>query len=412
MALTDTTIRNLKPQQKPYKKSDSGGLQLHVMPEGSRLWRLAYRFAGKQKTIALGSYPAVTLAMAREAKDEARRLLAQGVDPSEKRKADKRAAAAARTFGEAADEWFATKRVPEEKSEATLERDRWLMGEWKSEIGHRPIGEIEPPELLPALKRVAARKHYETASRMRTLASQVFRFGVANGYCQRDAAADLKGALTSPKSEPRPGLTDPAAVGKLCRAINSYIGKGPPVGWALRLLSLTLVRPGEVAKAEWSEIDFERRVWTIPAAKMKMRRDHQVPLSQQALDVLLAVKARNGNRKYVFATFKDKPLSGNTFNTALRILGYDTQTEHCAHGFRTTASTLLNEERGPDGKPKWHPDVIELQLAHVDANNSRAAYNRAQYWPDRVRLMQHWADRLDKLRSGAQVVTLSRQAAG
>jgi len=412
MALTDTVIPNLKSEPEPYKKSDSEGLYLLVTPEGSRLWHLAYRFVGKQKTLALGPYPVVTLAMAREARVEAKRLLAQGVDPSEKRKADKRAAAAARTFAEVADEWFATKREPEAKSEATLKRDRWLIRELKSEIGHRPIGEIEPPELLRVLKKVEARGQYETVSRMCTLASQVFRFGSWNGYCTRDTAADLKGALTSPKSTPRPGLTDPAAVGKLGRVINGYIGKGPLVGWALRFLSLTLVRPGEVAKAEWSEIDFENRVWTIPAAKMKMRREHQVPLSPQAVDVLIAVKAINGSRRYVFATYEDKPLSGNTFNTALRIMGYDTQKEHCAHGFRTTASTLLNEERSADGKPKWHPDVIELQLAHVDANGIRAVYNRAQYWPDRVRLMQHWADRLDELRDGGQVITLSRQAAG
>lgn len=412
MTLTDTAIRNLKPQQTPYKKSDGEGLYLNVMPEGSKLWRLAYRFAGKQKTIAFGPYPAVTLAMAREAKLEAKRVLAQGVDPSEKRKADKRAAAAARTFGEVADEWFNTKREPEGKSEATLERDRWLISVWKSEIGHRPIGEIEPPELLPALKKVAARKHYETASRMRTLTSQVFRFGIANGYCKRDMAADLEGAITSPSSKPRPGLTDPTAIGKLCRAIDGYNGKGPLVGLALRLLSLTFLRPGEVAKAEWSEIDLDGRLWTIPAAKMKMRRDHKVPLSQQSLDVLASVKAINGNRRYVFATYEDKPLSGNTFNTALRIMGYDTQNEHCAHGFRTTASTLLNEERGADGKPVWHPDVVELQLAHVDTDGSRANYNKAEYLPDRVRLMQHWADRLDHLRDGGQVVTLSQRTTG
>lgn len=196
MALTDTTIRNLKPQQKPYKKGDGGGLYLLVIPEGSKLWRLAYRFAGKQKTIATGSYPVVTLAMARQAKDEAKRLLAQGVYPSEKRKADKRAAAAARTFCEVADEWFDTKREPEGKSEATLKRDRWLKRELCSEIGNRPIGEIEPPELLRALKKVEARKHYETGSRMRTLASQVFGFGIANGYC-RQPISSLHSALRS-----------------------------------------------------------------------------------------------------------------------------------------------------------------------------------------------------------------------
>jgi integrase len=301
-------------------------------------------------------------AMARGAKDEAKRQLAQGVDPSEKRKADRRAAAAARTFGEVADEWLDTKREPEAKSAATLKRDRWLKRKLKSEFGNRPNGEIEPPELLRALKKVEACEHYETVSRMRSLASQVFRCGIASGYCQRDMAADLKDALTSPRSKRRPGLTDPAAIGKLCRGIDGYIGKGPLVRSALRLLSLTLVRPGEVAKAEWSEIDFGSRVWTIPAAKMKMRRDHQVPLSQQVLDVLAPIKVINDNRQHVFATYEDKPLSGNTFNTALRIMGYDTQNEHYAHGFRTTASTLLNEERGADGKPVWHPDVTVSSL--------------------------------------------------
>ncbi len=318
MTLTDKAIRNLKPRQTAVQEERRRGTLPAGNAGGCKLWRLAYRFAGKQKTIALGPYPAVTPAMAREAKLEARHLLAQSVDPSEKRKADKRAAAAARTFGEVADEWFDTKRVPEGKSEATLKRDRWLARELKSEIGHRPIGEIEPPELLRALKKVQASEHYETTSRMRTLASQVFRFGTANGYCQRDMAADLKDALTWPKSKPRPGLIDLVAVGKLCRAIDGYIGKGALVELALRLLTLTLLRPGEVAKAEWSEIDFDSGVWTIPAAKMKMRRDHQVPLSQQALEVLAAVKAINGNRRYVFATYEDKPLSGNTFNTALR----------------------------------------------------------------------------------------------
>jgi Arm DNA-binding domain len=207
-----------------------------VTQGGSKLWQLAYRFAGKQKTIALGQYPAVTLAMAREAKLEARRLLAQGIDPSEKRKAEKRAAAAARTFGEVANKWFDTKRVPEGKSEATLKRDRWLMRELKSEIGDRPIGEIEAPELLAPLKKVQARKHYEIVSRVSTLASQVFCFGIWNGYCKRDAAADLKGAFTSRKSKRRSGLTDAAAVGKFGRAIDGYAGKCPrKVGFASAL---------------------------------------------------------------------------------------------------------------------------------------------------------------------------------
>lgn len=191
MALTDKAVRNLKPKPAPYKKGDGEGLYLLVTPGGSKLWHLAYRFAGKQKAIALGSYPVVTLAMARESKAEAKRLLAQGVDPSEKRKADKRAAAAARTFGEVADEWFEARRKPEGKSEATLKRDRWLKDEWKSEIGRRLIAKIEPPELHRVLEKVQARKHYETASRMRTLASEVFRFGIWKGYCGRDMAADL-----------------------------------------------------------------------------------------------------------------------------------------------------------------------------------------------------------------------------
>jgi integrase len=314
----------------------------------------------------------VTLAQARERRDEAKRLLAQGTGPSAQRKADKCAAAAQRTFGEVGDEWLATKREREDKSDSTLKRDRWLLRDLKAQLGSRPIAEIEPPELLAALRKVESQGHHETVARMRALASQVFRFGIASGYCARDAAVDLKGALTSRKSKPRPGLTDPVAVGQLCRDIDGYEGRESIVRLALAFLSITLVRPGEVTKAQWSEIDFDARKWTIAASKMKMRRDHEVPLSDQALKILETLRGINGKRRHVFSTYEDKPLSGNTFNNALRRMGYDTQNEHCAHGFRTTASTLLNSERDGHGKPVWHPDVIEVQLAHVDDDDVRA----------------------------------------
>lgn len=400
MALTDTAIRNLKPKDKPYKIADAGGLHLLVTPEGAKLWRLSYRFLGKQKTIAFGSYPVVTLAHAREQRDGAKRLLAEGTDPSEQRKADKRAAAAAQCFQEVAGEWFAAKMEREGKSPPTLERARWLMRVLNPEIGGRPIGEIEAPDLLAVLRRIEARGHYETVGRARSLASQVFRFGIASGYCTRDPAADLRGALTSPTEKHRPAITDLARLGELLHAIDDY--ESVTTRLALTLLSLTAVRPGEIRGAEWSEFDTDAAVWAIPAEKMKMREPHRVPLSRQALSALADLQPLTGQGRFLFPAMgmPPRPISENTLNAALRRMGFD-GTEMVSHGFRAVFSTLLNEEG------QWPPDVIERALAHRERNAIRRAYNRAQFWPERVRLMQHWADRLDELRQCGTVVPLT-----
>ena len=403
MALTDTNIRTKKPQAKPVKLSDGGGLYLLITPQGAKLWRLAYRFAGRQKTLALGAYPAVTLAMARAQREAAKRLLAQGIDPSEQRRADKRAAAAATDFGEVADEWFATKMEREGKSERTLERARWLTRVLKRDLGRRPIGEIEPPELLTALRRVEAQGHFETVARLRSLASQIFRYGIASGYCSRDPASDLRGALTSPTEKHRPAITDPSRLGEMLRAIDAY--ESVTTRLALILLSLTAVRPGELRCAEWSEIDADAKVWAIPGEKMKMREAHRVPLSRQAVDVLSQLRPLTGQGLFLFPASGQppRPISENTLNAALRRMGFGGD-EMVSHGFRATFSTLLNEEG------TWSPDVIEHALAHRERNTVRRAYNRATHWPERVSLMQHWADRLDELRQRGKVVSISRSA--
>lgn len=403
MALTDTAIRNAKPTEKPQRKSDGGGLSLLLMPTGSKLWRLAYRFAGKQKMLAVGAYPVVTLGMARAARDDAKRLLAQGVDPSEKRKADRRAAAAARTFSIVADEWFTVKMVREYRADKTLKKVRWIVGLLASDIGHRPIEKIEPPELLSVLRKIAARGHHETVSRMRSVASQIFRFGIASGYCTRDPSADLRGALTSPTVKHRPAITNPTRLGELLRAIDAYPTATTRI--ALTLLSLTASRPGEVAKAEWHEFDLDDAVWSLPAHRMKQREAHRVALSQQAITALRELQPITGSGRFLFPNVNkaSRWMSENTLNLALRRMGFAAE-EMVAHGFRSTFSTLLNETG------RWNPDVIEKALAHVEANEVRRAYNRARYWPERVRLMQHWADQLDQLRERGRVFILETKS--
>ena len=255
-----------------------------------------------------------------------------------------------------------------------------------------------------------AKGFLENATRLRAIASLIFRFGISTGVCKRDPAADLAGALTSPTVKHRPAIIDPVLAGKLFRDIAGYeAGRGSLVRLGMQFLALTMVRPGEQRKAEWSEFDIENRVWRIPADKMKMRLPHEVPLSYQSLAILAELRGLTGEGRYVFSTNR-KPMSDGTIGKALRKLGYDTQTDHCPHGFRSTFSTLTNGERGKDGMPMWHPDVIELVLAHIDDNSVRGVYNRATLWPERVRLMQHWADRIDMLRDGAKIVPINRKS--
>ena len=399
--LNDTRVRSAKSREKAFKLSDERGLFLLVMPTGSRLWRLKYRVNGREKLISLGAYPDVTLKRAREKRDAARRLIADGIDPSVQRKAER--AALAQSFEGVAKEWLElqTKSLaPETISILTARLDSGLY----PYIGSRPIAAITPQELLGALRRIEARGRHETAHRVRALAGRVFRYAVATGRAHHDVAADLRGALAPVKSKNFASVTDPVRVGELMRAIHGYSGH-PVTALALKLAPLVFVRPGELRAAQWPEFDLENAEWRIPGDRMKMGEPHLVPLSRQALAILRELKPLARGGKYLFPSLRtrDRPMSDNTINAALRRMGY-TSEEQTGHGFRSMASTLLNEQGFP-------PDVIELQLAHTERNKVRAAYNKAQRLPERRKMMQAWADYLDGLRAGGNVVPLRRRRA-
>lgn len=402
MPLADITVRNAKAKAKPYKLSDSGSLYLLVGPDGARYWRWDYRWAGKRKTLALGVYPAISLAEARDKRDLAKKQLAAGADPRTQRKLErlKSELAASSTFRAAADEWLA-KLTREGRAPATLNKTTWLLGLAYPVIGDRPIADITPPEVLQALRRVEARGCYETARRLRSTCGQVFRYGIATGRATRDPSTDLRGALTVPKVKHRAAVTEPKAIGALLRAIDGYEGHATTRA-ALRLAPLVFTRPGELRTAEWSEFDLEQGVWSIPAAKMKMRRPHRVPLSRQAIAILKDLQEVTGNSRYLFPSVRSfvRPISENTLNAALRRLGYS-KDEATTHGFRATAAVRLNE------MGRWNSDAIERQLAHQEADDVRRAYTHAaEYWDERCQMMQVWADQLDLWREGAKVVTV------
>ena len=428
--LSDTAISNAKPAHKEYTLADRQGLSIVVRPSGSKMWLYRYTFGGKRKNLSFGTFPAVSLKMAREKRHEAEKLLDQGQDPAAVREAQRQEAEKTKhTFRAVGQEWLTTKLEKENKAKATIKRESWNLGQLNREIGDRPLCEIKPPELLTALRRVEARGRYYTVGRLRSTASRVFQFGIGAAYCTSDPTRDLKEALTkAPKGNPRPALTDPDDVGELMRRIELYDAKnGGLVRYALKLIAMTMVRPGELRLAEWAEFDEANRVWLIPAEKMKMRDDHDVPLSRQALVILAELKPVTGRGRYLFSYDDDVPMSDSTLNKALRIMGYDTGPggDHCAHGFRSTASTLLNEEGAFDGdvveaqlahdteekKRRRRDEVVRRQLGKGDKNKIRGIYNRAAYWAERVRLMQHWADRLDSLRDGAPVVPLRKSEA-
>jgi len=400
MALSDLKIKNAKSREAAYKLTDRDGLYLIVSPSGSKLWRFDYRFLGKRKTLALGKYPLVGLAEARRGCYDARSELGRGTDPSEKRKLEKLTAgiAAGNTFRAVAEEWIA-KAERENRAEATLSKNRWFLELATPSIGTRPVDAITTPELLAVLRKVEARGHYETARRLRSFCGRVFRYAVATGRAERDPSADLRGALTAPSVTHRPAITDPERIGALLRAIDGYEGS-IIVRAALQLLSLVFVRPGELRQAVWTEFDLTMARWTIPAARMKMRMPHSVPLSRQALTILRDLRELTGDGTYLFPSVRTaaRPLSENTLNAALRRLGYTVE-EMTAHGFRSMASTRLNE------MGEWNPDAIERQLAHAERNAVRAAYNQAQHLKERVEMMQAWADYLDTLKATKRLTT-------
>ena len=395
MALTDTAIRNAKPKEKPYKIADSQGLYLLVNPRGSKLWRVKYRMNGAERKLALGAYPEITLAEARTARDAARRQLAHAVDPNvAKRQARIEASMrAGNSFASVAEELIA-KREKEGVSPRTLEKYTWLLKLLGPDFGRRPVAEITPAELLHELKHHERRGRLETAKRMRSFASRVFRYAAATTRAERDPAQLLLGALIQPKVKHFAAITEPTAFGGLLRAIEDYSGD-PAVMHALKLTPHLFQRPGELRQMEWAEINFEKAVWTLPSDKMKMRQPHAVPLSRQALAILKSMQGLTGKGKYVFPSVRTRarPISENTVTAALRRMGY-TKEQMTTHGFRTSASSLLNESG------KWNPDAIERALAHMVSGEIRRIYNQSAYWAERVAMAQWWSDYLDELREG------------
>jgi integrase len=402
MSLTDFTIRNTKPARSPQKLADGGNLYLLVSPAGGKLWRLNYRYLGKQKTVSLGSYPDVTLAMARERALETKKLLASGRDPAVQAKLAKitRTIQAGNTFNIVADEYLA-KYEREGRAKATLVKARWLIDFARIDIGLRPISEILPMEVLEVLRKVERRGRLHSAGRLRSMISCVFRYAIATARATQDPTYALRGALTAPKTQHRAAITNPEAVGGLLRAIDGFDGQ-PTTKAALKLMALLFPRPGELRFAEWKEFDLEGREWTIPAAHTKMRRQHRVPLPPQAVAVLQELQALTGKGFLLLPSIRTvrEPISENTLNAALRRLGYG-KDEMSSHGFRATASTLLNESG------RWNPDVIERQLAHVEQNDVRKAYARGEHWAQRVEMGCWWANYLDGLKEN----NASRRAA-
>ncbi|MGN7930534.1 tyrosine-type recombinase/integrase [Sphingopyxis sp. 22461] len=399
MSLTHIQISNAKPMEKAYKMADSEALYLVVQPNGSKLWRMNYRHLGRQKTLYFGSWPEVGIADARGLRDAARKKVAGGIDPAAEKRVARitRKIAADNSFKAIAEEWTA-KNEREERSPVTLRKIRWLLGIANPMIGNRPISEITPQEALAVLRKVEATGRYESARRMRSVLSRVFRYAIATARMDRDVAADLRGALTTPKVKHHAAVTTPKDAGALLRAIDGYAGH-EITAIALRLSPHLFVRPGELRKAEWKEIETETAIWSLSAEKMKMRRPHRVPLSRQVLSILEELHALTGHGQYLFPSFRTplRCMSENTVSAALRRLGYS-RDEMTAHGFRATAATLLNE------MGIWNPDAIERQLAHLDTSMVRRTYTRGEYWEERVRMMQHWSDYLDQLRDGAQIL--------
>ncbi|MDB5528097.1 MAG: Integrase family protein [Devosia sp.] len=393
MALTDTAVRNAKPGPKLKKMSDGGNLYLAVQTSGTKSWRMDYSYLGKRKTLTFGVYPIVTLSDARAKRDEAKRLLVSGTDPSVARRTDKIAALAANgnTYGVIADEYLA-KLKRDKRAEATLAKNEWMMKVLAAELCARPITDISPKDVLDVLRKIELSGRVESALATRAAIGRVFRYAIASARAENDPTFALRGALQRHVPINHPALTKPEDVGGLMRAIYGYEG-WPSLAGLLKMQAICFSRPSETRLLEWAEIDAATRIWTIPASKAKMRRPHDVPLSTQAIALLEEMRPLSGAGSFVFPSMMSgkSVLSENSMNSALRRMGF-THDQHTAHGFRTTASTTLNESG------IFSADAIEMQLAHLDKGKVRRTYNRAQYWEERVHLMQWWADLLDTAR--------------
>jgi integrase len=389
MKLTDTAIRNARPGDRPRKLFDGDGLYLYLSTTGHRAWRFKYYIEGREKHLHFGRYPEISLKAARERRLEARRALETGNDPGVILQAERAARSA--TFEALAMEWLGMQRNRLTLKTYENKRDRFVAFVFPY-LGKRPIASIKPLDVLEVLKRIEERGRHETAHRVRSECGNVFRYAVVTGRADRDPTVDLRGAIAAVVRRNRPAIVDPPRIGELMRAIAGYRGDVSSE-FALKLLPLTFVRPGELRLAEWAEFNLKAAEWRIPAERMKMRELHVVPLSSQALALLKDLHVLTGTGGLVFPSIRsrDRAISDNTLNAALRRLGFAGD-EMVAHGFRSMASTCLNEQG-------WHPDLIELQLAHAERNESRGAYNRAQRLPERRKMMQAWADYLDGLRA-------------
>ena len=397
MPLTAIQVKQAGPKEKTYKLADGGGLHLLVKPAGGKYWRYKYRYAGKEKTLALGVYPEISLKEAREKHLAARKTLSQGVDPSAQRKVEKltRHLAAAESFEAVGREWF--NRIMPEKSKSYRDRTgRILEKDLYPVLGNRPIGSITAPELLAALRRIESRGANDIAHRAKQTAGQVFRYAVATGRAERDPSGDLKGALKPRRKKHFAAITEPAEVGRLLLAMEGFQGTAV-VKSALLLSPLLFQRPGEIRAMEWSEINWDAHQWEIPAERMKMGQPHIVPLSAQAVALLEELQPLTGRGRYVFPSARgaSRCLSENGVRTALRTIGYDNDTM-TPHGFRAMARTILDEVLG------YRVDWIEHQLAHAVRDANGRAYNRTSHLEGRTKMMQGWADYLDNLKAQAK----------
>ncbi|MBW8366646.1 MAG: integrase arm-type DNA-binding domain-containing protein [Arenimonas sp.] len=407
MPLTDVAIRNAKPTDKPRRVTDGDGMYLEITPAGGKLWRFKYRFARKEKRLALGAYPATGLKEAREKRDAARKLLAAGIDPGEHRKAERAAGEerAANSFEIVAREWFAkqSKSWAESHSSKILLRLENYLFPW---LGKRPIADIAAKELLTVIRRIEDRGAIESAHRTLQNCGQVFRYAIATGRAERNPASDLRGSLAPAKSTHRAAITDPGAIGQLLRASHDYRGS-LVTRCALRLAPLLFVRPGELRAMEWAELDLDAGEWNIPADRMKTRQPHLVPLAAQAVEVLRELQPLTGRGRYVFPSPRSpkRPMSNNAVLSALRRMGFAKE-EMSGHGFRAMARTVLDEVL------HVRPDYIEHQLAHAVRDANGRAYNRTTHLPERRKMMQQWADYLDILRVGGNVLSFDKKLAG
>jgi integrase len=399
MALTDTFVKQTKEVKKHF---DGGGMYLHVKAAG-KYWRMDYRFADKSKTLALGTYPEVSLLKARARRTAARALLADGIDPGAAKREEKQAklSAAANTFELVAREWL-EKTAAERMASTHGKVTTWLEKDVFPWIGTMPISTIGPRDVLAALRKMEARGALDSVQRVKQICGQVFRYAVASGSAERDVTQDLKGALAKHVAGHFAAITEPKQAGDLMRAIFSYQGHPYTVA-ALKLSPLVFVRPGELRTAEWAEIDLDAAEWRIPGSKMKMKVDHLVPLSRQAVELLRTVQPLTGHGKYVFPSLRtgERPMSENTINGALRGMGI-AEDVHSAHGFRAMARTIMDEVLGE------RVDLIEHQLAHAVKDANGRAYNRTSHLPARQAMIQRWADYLDKLRMGADVIQFKK----